>query len=121
MKSEDPKITAVEFSGRITGHVAVALSAMMSEDHLFVDREGSEERSKAHVPRSWRKFFWMFHKYQNTMVSVESRNDTAIMIRTRVGMKKRVATRPFGLPRLMTIMSLNGGFITIPRKTGTDL
>ena len=81
MKSEYPKITALEFSGRITRHGAVALSAVMSEDHLFVDREGTEERSREHVLRSWRKSFWMFPKYQNTMVSVESRNDTAIMIR----------------------------------------
>lgn len=80
MNSKDPKITALEFNECITRHDAAALSAMMSDDHLFVDREGTEERSREHVSQSWRDFFGMFPKYRNTMMRVESRNDTVIMI-----------------------------------------
>lgn len=80
MNSRDPKIIALEFNERITRHDIGGLSALMSEDHLFVDREGKNESSRERMTRGWADFFKMFPGYKNTFVRVESRDDIVIMI-----------------------------------------
>ena len=80
MSSRDPKITALEFNECITRHDVGGLSALMSEDHLFVDREGNSELSREKMTGGWSEFFKMFPVYKNTFVRVESRDDLVIMI-----------------------------------------
>lgn len=80
MNSRDPKITALEFNECITRHDVEALSRLMTEDHTFVDREGTTEKSREKMTRSWEEFFKMFPKYRNFFIRVESKDDTVIMV-----------------------------------------
>ncbi len=68
------------FNECITRHDLASLSALMSEDHLFVDREGKSERSREKMTRGWDEFFKMFPEYRNTFVRLESKEDNVIIL-----------------------------------------
>lgn len=80
MNSRDPKITALEFNEFITRHDPAGLASLMSDDYLFIDREGTEERTRDKASRGWEEFFRMFPKYRNVIARVESKDDTVILI-----------------------------------------
>ena len=80
MNARDPKLTVLLFNEHITRHDLPSLSALMSRDHLFVDREGNTERSREKMTHGWGEFFRMFPEYRNTFVRLESRDDLVVIL-----------------------------------------
>jgi hypothetical protein len=72
MVSRDPKLVALLFNECITRQDIVALGALMSDDHTFIDSAGTTSRPKEFMIKSWEKFFELFPDYQNTFSRLES-------------------------------------------------
>lgn len=80
MNASDLRTVALAFNDCITRHDLDGLTALMTEDHLFVDREGRGDRSRKSMARGWEEFFLAFPEYKNTFLRVESKNDLVIMV-----------------------------------------
>lgn len=76
----DPKLIAVEFNNCITNHDSACLASLMTDDHVFIDRDGNVHRSKEFMVNAWIKFFEQFPNYKNTFTRIESREDRAVML-----------------------------------------
>ena len=77
---KDPKLTALQFNECIARQDIDGLGRLMSEDHVFIDREGNITRSKESMVKSWSKFFELFPDYINTFERIESRNNFVTML-----------------------------------------
>jgi hypothetical protein len=80
MNSKDPKLVALQFNECINNQDLNGLAMLMSDDHAFIDREGTITRTKQGMIQGWKQFFEMFPKYRNTFNRVQSReNNVAIL------------------------------------------
>ena len=80
MNRRDPKLTALLFNECINRRDIDGLSALMSDDHIFIDREDAVYRGKETMTKGWIEFFQSFPQYRNTFTRLESRDDTVILI-----------------------------------------
>lgn len=78
--AEDSKSIALQFNECITNRDIEGLGRLMTEDHVFIDRDGNVSRSKDTMLKSWSTFFEMFPKYKNTFERVESRGNLVVML-----------------------------------------
>jgi ketosteroid isomerase-like protein len=62
----DPKLTVLQFNDYISKHDLQGLSSLLSEDHVFIDRKGKEDRGKETMMKGWKNFFQSFPHYRNT-------------------------------------------------------
>ncbi|MEW6051500.1 MAG: nuclear transport factor 2 family protein [Candidatus Zixiibacteriota bacterium] len=72
--------TPLAFNDCITRHDLEGLSALMTEDHTFIDRDNNTVKGKAAMTNAWREFFKQFPDYKNTFMRVEARGDKVVMI-----------------------------------------
>jgi len=63
----------VAFNDAINARDLDALTALMSDDHRFVDSEGATVDGKAACTDAWRGFFAAFPDYRNVFDDVRSR------------------------------------------------
>jgi hypothetical protein len=80
MNLTDPKLTALQFNECINRHDLEGLAALMTEDHLFIDREGKMGHGKDVMIRGWKEFFQMFPKYRNTFTRLQSIEDRVVIL-----------------------------------------
>lgn len=80
MNSRDPKLTALLFNERINARDLGGLSALMTDDHTFIDREEGRHHGKDRMTEGWRTFFEQFPEYRNTFVRVESVGDLVVIL-----------------------------------------
>lgn len=59
------------FNDAITARDLAALTALMTEDHRFVDGEGHTVEGRAACTEAWRGFFESFPDYRNVFEDVE--------------------------------------------------
>jgi ketosteroid isomerase-like protein len=76
----DPKLIALQFNECISNQDIEGLGRLMTEDHVFIDRDGNTTRSKESMLRSWSKFFEMFPDYKNRFERVQSRDNVVFML-----------------------------------------
>ena len=76
MNSNDPKLIVLLFNECISGQNLEGLSALMSDDHAFIDPAGTVSQPKAFMVDAWKRFFAAFPKYKNTFSRVESSGNT---------------------------------------------
>jgi hypothetical protein len=55
-----------KFNDCINNQDLEGLSDLMSEDHLFIDRDGKSHGPKSFMVNGWKSFFNMFPDYKNT-------------------------------------------------------
>ena len=79
MSSRDPKLTALMFNECINARDLDGLSALMTGDHTFIDREGGRHAGKDRMTEGWRTFFEEFPEYRNTFLKVESTGDRVVI------------------------------------------
>jgi predicted SnoaL-like aldol condensation-catalyzing enzyme len=80
MNSRDPKLTSLLFNEAINRQDVDSLSALMTEDHTFIDREGKVGRPKSSMIDGWRRFFGMFPAYKNTFTRIESQGELVVIV-----------------------------------------
>lgn len=79
MNSTDPKLTVLQFNECINKQDIAGLSSLMTEDHIFVDREGNGDKGKDAMTKGWQGFFEMFPEYKNTFIRVQSQDDLVVI------------------------------------------
>lgn len=80
MNTKDPKLIALQFNECISNQDLNGLARLMTDDHAFIDRDGTVHQPKPVMIDAWKEFFRMFPKYRNTFIRVESRGDTVILL-----------------------------------------
>ncbi len=79
MNKKDPKLIALQFNECINNQDVKGLERLMTDDHIFIDRDDNVNRSKQTMIRNWVKFFEMVPGYKNTFTRVQS-NDNLVVI-----------------------------------------
>jgi predicted SnoaL-like aldol condensation-catalyzing enzyme len=80
MNTKDPKITALQFNQCITDHDLEALARLMTDDHAFVESDGTIHQPKQDMVEKWRQFFEAFPNYKNTFDRVQSKDNLVVML-----------------------------------------
>jgi ketosteroid isomerase-like protein len=75
-----PQTVVERFNACINARDVDGLGDRMTDDHQFVDTAGATERGKAHCLDVWRGFFEQFPDYRNTFTSMQTRQDTVIVV-----------------------------------------
>jgi len=76
----DPKLVVLEFNECISNGDVGGLGQLMSDDHVFIDREGNATRTKEEMLNGWIRFFEMFPGYKNTFERVESKGNHVFVL-----------------------------------------
>jgi hypothetical protein len=80
MNTKDPKLIALQFNECISNQDLNGLALLMTDDHAFIDREGTISQPKQTMVQGWKQFFEMYPKYRNTFNRVQSKdNHVAIL------------------------------------------
>ena len=66
MSEKDPISIVQSFNECINNQDIDGLSALMAENHQFIDREGTSHGPKSFMMNGWKDFFKMFPNYRNT-------------------------------------------------------
>ena len=74
-------ITIVKaFNDCINNQDIDGLAALMSEDHTFIDRDGSSHGPKSHMLEGWKQFFEIFALYKNTFDKIMADGDEVFVL-----------------------------------------
>jgi hypothetical protein len=66
MESDELISIVNKFNDCINNQDLEGLSKLMSEDHVFIDRDGKSHGPKSYMVDGWKGFFDMFPEYKNT-------------------------------------------------------
>jgi hypothetical protein len=72
MNSGDPIEIVEKFNGYINSRNIDGLSGLMSEDHVFIDRDGKSYGPKSFMVSGWKEFFNTYSDYKNTFEKIRS-------------------------------------------------
>ncbi len=76
---ETLKQIATDFNNCINKADINGLSALMSEDHQFIDRDGNIHQPRSFMVEAWKNFFAAYPGYKNTFTKVDIRNSLVVM------------------------------------------
>lgn len=77
---KDPLLIVKQFNECINNKDLVGLTSLMTDDHTFIDREGTSTKTKVVNTRNWSKFFSMVPDYKNTFTRIELAQGKVIII-----------------------------------------
>lgn len=80
MSKKDPKLVVLQFNECINHRDLPGLSALMAEDHLFIDSSDDVHKGKEMMVKGWNDFFNQYPDYRNHFSVVESRNNLVLVI-----------------------------------------
>lgn len=80
MNSKDPKLVALQFNECINNQDLNGLTLLMTDDHAFIDSEGTITRPKQKMVQAWKQFFDMFPTYRNTFNRVQSKENVVAIL-----------------------------------------
>ncbi len=66
MSSQNQISIVVAFNNCINNQDIDRLSDLMTENHTFINRDGTSHGPKSHMVEGWKDFFKMFPMYRNT-------------------------------------------------------
>jgi ketosteroid isomerase-like protein len=77
---KDPKLILLQFNEYINEQDIDGLSAMMTEDHTFIDSSDEVHAGKEMMVAGWADFFRLYPDYRNHFEIIESRGDLVLVI-----------------------------------------
>jgi hypothetical protein len=80
MNLKDPISIVMAFNDCINHQHIDGLASLMSEDHVFVDRDGSSHGPKSHMVQGWKQFFEMFPLYKNTFTDIKAAENRVFVL-----------------------------------------
>lgn len=75
-----PERIAKEFVAAINSHQIANLSALMTDDHVFVDSDGSRNVGRHTVSQAWAAYFSMVPDYRIIIEETLARDDTVVIL-----------------------------------------
>ena len=79
MNTKDPKFTALQYNEYINNRDLEGITALMSDDHRFIDTKNRVE-NKEQMKISWNEFFTEYPDYKNIFHTVISRGNFVILL-----------------------------------------
>ena len=70
---------ALAFNEKINQRDLEGLSALMTDDHTFIDNSGDITKGKEEMTKGWRSFFGSYPDYQNIFTSIIVNEGVVIM------------------------------------------
>jgi ketosteroid isomerase-like protein len=80
IQMRDPKSVVLAFNEFINKRDIDGLSAMMTEDHTFIDSSDEVHSGKEMMVAGWKDFFSSYPDYRNHFEIVESRGNLVLVI-----------------------------------------
>jgi predicted SnoaL-like aldol condensation-catalyzing enzyme len=80
VSTKDPELVTQAFNECINAQDIEGLARLMTDDHTFIDRNGTVHQPKAFMIDCWRRFFAMFPRYKNTFTRMESNGDRVVIL-----------------------------------------
>jgi ketosteroid isomerase-like protein len=80
MTKKDPEQIVNQFNECISKKDLIGLTNLMTDDHVFIDRDGTVTKSKKTMTQLWEKFFEMAPDYKNTFTHIHVSTDFAVII-----------------------------------------
>lgn len=80
MDSFDIMNIAMKFNEKIDQRDVEGLSELMTDDHAFIDSDGTVTRGKEIMKSGWKDFFSQFPDYKNVFNCVTVQNGIAVMV-----------------------------------------
>jgi hypothetical protein len=80
MNKRDPKLIALQFNECINNQDLSGLAHLMTDDHAFIDRDGTVHQPKHVMVDSWKEFFKTCPAYRNTFNRVDSRDSLVVIL-----------------------------------------
>jgi ketosteroid isomerase-like protein len=71
---------AIRFNEKINQQDLEGLAELMTDDHVFIDSEGTATQGKQAMKDGWGGFFRQFPDYRNVFNTVTVQNDVAVMV-----------------------------------------
>jgi len=81
----DSVTTVREFVDAINRHSVEALSALMTEDHVFIDSLGARVKGREKVTAGWKGYFRMVPDYSITVEEIYSDGAVVVMLGSAQG------------------------------------
>jgi ketosteroid isomerase-like protein len=79
MNQTDPQLVALEFVARINARDVDALAELMTEDHEFIDTDGTSFRGRENLRSDWHGYYAMFPDYHIEIDQVSSQGGLVIL------------------------------------------
>jgi len=76
----DPKLIVLQFNQSINERNIDRLSALMSDDYVFIDSSNEVHQGKDRMVEGWAEFFNSYPDYRNHFSIVESRGNLVLII-----------------------------------------
>ena len=71
---------ALAFNEKINQRDLEGLSALMTDDHTFIDNSGEVTAGKEEMTKGWRQFFDSYPDYQNIFTSLSIKDNVVVII-----------------------------------------
>lgn len=76
---EDPVSIVNKFNECINRQDIKGMSSLMTNDHVFIDREGTGHGPKSKMVSGWKEFYKVFPKYRNTFESIKAEGNRVLV------------------------------------------
>ncbi len=80
-----PEEVALSFVNAINAHVADDLAELMTEDHVFIDSDGTEVAGRQVMCEGWKDYFTMVPDFKVQVQDTFSRDSTVVLVGTSEG------------------------------------
>lgn len=80
MESFNIMNAAMKFNEKINQQDIEGLTELMTDDHTFIDSDGTATKGKEIMKQGWKDFFSKFPDYKNIFNCVTVQNDIAVMV-----------------------------------------
>lgn len=76
----NPSTIVQKFNDCINKQDLKGFTSLMTEDHVFIDRDGKSYGPKSHMIEGWKGFFDVFRDYRNTFEKFRSFEDEVYVL-----------------------------------------
>jgi ketosteroid isomerase-like protein len=73
-------LIALKFNEKINQQDLEGLVELMTDDHTFIDSDGTIAKGKEVMKEGWNEFFKKYPDYRNTFTCVTIQNDVVVMV-----------------------------------------
>ena len=80
MSLNAPILIVNDFNDCINNQDIEGMAALMHENHVFIDRDGSSHGPKTHMVKGWKEFFKLFPDYRNTFTDIKTEKNSVYVL-----------------------------------------
>src|SRR5579872_2441314 len=105
---ESPTSLLLQFVSRINAADVAGLTALMAEDHRFIDATGGIHAGREQMASGWKQYLEMFPNYRIEIESTVAEGDTAAGFGWASGSFHGEGGKPWKFPAAFRLVERNG-------------